>query len=422
MTDVAQAETGPTPPEAARPGGDDGAPLAFPFTRKCPLSTPQEYAELRDAGPATKVRLQLSGKEAWLLTRHEDVKRVLGDPAMSSDAKSPGYPLQFPVPEEVLQFIKFPFSALDAPEHTVQRRLVIPEFTAHRIQALRPRIQQIVDERIDALLAAGDTADLVKELAAPVPSLLFCEMLGADPADIDYFRRYSEVTMNRESTQEDVTTLYAEMDGFLGRLITEKEKNPGDDLLSRLAAKNREEGADLELADLVSIARLLVVAGFDTTANMIGLGTLVLLENPEAADALRADPSLSRKAVDELLRFLSIADSATVRVATADIEIGDVTIRAGEGVIASNGAANWDSAVFEDPHVFDIHRDARNHLAFSNGPHQCLGANLARVQLEIVFETLLARIPTLRLAVPVEELSFMHGGHIYGLHELPVTW
>ncbi|WP_328663527.1 cytochrome P450 [Streptomyces sp. NBC_00328] len=416
MTDVAQAETGPTS------AGEGSSALPFPFTRKCPLSTPHEYAELRTHSPATKVRLQLSGKEAWLLTRHEDVKKVLGDPAMSSDAKRPGYPLQFPVPEEVLQFIKFPFSALDAPEHTVQRRLVIPEFTARRIQDLRPRIQEIVDERIDALLAGEGPADLVKELAAPVPSLLFCEMLGADPADIDYFRRYSEVTMNRESTQEDVIALYAEMDGFLGRLITEKEKNPGDDLLSRLAAKNREEDAGLELADLVSIARLLVVAGFDTTANMIGLGTLVLLQNPEAADELRADPSLTRKAVDELLRFLSIADSATVRVATDDVEVGGITIRAGEGVIASNGAANWDGAVFENPHVFDIHRDAKNHLAFSYGAHQCLGANLARVQLEIVFDALLARIPTLRLAAPLEELSFMHGGHIYGLHQLPVTW
>ncbi|MFF3468151.1 cytochrome P450 [Streptomyces sp. NPDC001984] len=421
MSDVAQAETSQCPAHATPSAGDDSAALPFPFIRKCPLSTPDEYAELRSQSPATKVQLRLSGAPAWLLTRYEDVKKVLGDPAMSSNAKLPGYPLQFSVPEEVLQFIKFPFSALDAPEHTTQRRLVIPEFTARRIQSLKPRIQQIVDERIDAMLAQGGTVDLVKELAAPVPSLLFCEMLGADPEDIDYFRRYSEVTMNRNSTQEEITVLYTEMDGFLGRLIEKKEQEPGDDLLSRLVAKNREE-AGLELADLVSIARLLVVAGFDTTANMIGLGTLVLMQNPQVADELRADPSLTRKAVDELLRFLSIADSATVRVATADIEVGGITIRAGEGVIASNGAANWDATVFENPDTLDIHRDSKNHLAFSYGAHQCLGANLARVQLEIVFSALLARIPTLRPAVPVEELSFMHGGHIYGLHELPVTW
>lgn len=421
MSDVAQAETSQCPAHATPSASDDSAALDFPFIRTCPLSTPDEYAQLRPQHPATKVRLRLSGKEAWLLTRYEDVKKVLGDPAMSSNAKAPGYPLQFAVPEEVLQFVKFPFSALDAPEHTTQRRLVIPEFTARRIQSLKPRIQQIVDERIDAMLAQSGPVDLVKELAAPVPSLLFCEMLGADPEDIDYFRRYSEVTMNRDSTQEEITVLYTEMDGFLGRLIEKKEQQPGDDLLSRLVVKNREE-ARLELADLVSIARLLVVAGFDTTANMIGLGTLVLLQNPEVADELRADPSLTRKAVDELLRYLSIADSATVRVASADIEVGGITIRAGEGVIASNGAANWDETVFDNPQALDIHRDSKNHLAFSYGAHQCLGANLARVQLEIVFSTLLKRIPTLRTACPVEELSFMHGGHIYGLHELPVTW
>jgi cytochrome P450 len=396
--------------------------LSFPLIRQNPLEPPVEYADLRGRCPVAHGRLTLSGKPVRVLTRYEDVKRALGDPAMSSDAKQPGYPLQFLVPDEILQIMKLPFSALDAPEHTRQRRLVIPEFTAKRIQQLRPRIQQIVDDRIDAMLARGGPLDLVRELAAPVPSLLFCELLGADPADIDYFRRYSEVTMDRESTEAETGALLAEMDGFLTRLVEAKEKEPGDDLLSRLIAKNRADAEPFGNDDLVAIARLLVVAGFDTTANMIGLGVVTLLQHPEQVALLRADPTLIRKAVEELLRYLSIADTATVRVAREDIEFSGVTVRAGEGVIASNGAANWDPETFENPSAFDLNRTGPTHLAFSYGPHQCVGANLARVQLEIVFGTLFARIPGLRLAEPVDALPFMRGGHIYGLHALPVTW
>lgn len=400
----------------------DSETRAFPLVRQCPLSPPVEYTALRSKCPVSKGNLSLSGKPVWVLTRYEDVKRALGEPSMSSDAKLPGYPLQFLVPDEILQVMKLPFSALDAPEHTKQRRLVIPEFTAKRIQQLRPRIQQIVDDRIDALLDRGGPVDLVKELAAPVPSMLFCEMLGADPADIDYFRRYSEVTMDRDATAAETGALLGEMDGFLTRLLAAKAENPGDDMLSRLIVKNRAEEVPLETEDLVSIARLMVVAGFDTTANMIGLSVVTLLENPDQLAELQQDPSLARKAVDELLRYLSIADSATVRVAKEDIEFSGVTVRAGEGVIAANGAANWDPDVFPDPSVLDLHRETQAHLAFSSGPHQCLGANLARVQLEVVLTTLFARIPGLKLAVPVEDLPFMRGGHIYGLHSLPVTW
>jgi cytochrome P450 len=414
MTEVAEPAAG-TGAEAP------GLPVFPPNRSRCPMSIPQEYAGLRESDPVLRVTNRMTGKPAWALTRHADVRAVLGNRTMSSDGKKPMYPHQFPVPEEMIPYIAFPFSAMDPPGHTARRRIIIPEFTARRIQDLRPRMQQIVDTQIDGMLAKGGVVDLVQELAAPVPSLLFCEMLGADPADIGYFRRYAEVTMNRDSGVMEVGIAMAEMDQFLEGLITAKEKEGGDDLLSRMVAKNNEDKA-LDVDDLVAISRVLVIAGFDTTTNMIALGTVTLLENPEQLAMLQADPSLAPKAVEELLRYLSIVDSATVRVATEEVELSGVTVRAGDGILALNGAANWDPSVFPDPERFDITRDAREHLAFSYGVHQCLGANLARVQLEIVFNTLFARIPGLRLATPVDELPFMHSGHVYGLYELPVTW
>jgi cytochrome P450 len=395
----------------------------FPLDRrKRPLSIPLEYEAMRTENPVAKVINRMTGKCAWALTRYADVRQVLGDPAMSSNARNPGYPHQFQVPEEMLPYIAFPFAAMDPPEHTIRRRMVIPEFTVKRIAELKPRTQVIVDQRIGAMLAKGGPLDLVAELAVPVPSLQFCELLGADPEHIGYFRRYAETMTGRDSSISAVAGAIAEMDEFLDELITEKTQNPGDDLLSRIAAKLPDEPI-LEHDDLVAIARLLVIAGSDTTANVISLGTVMLLEHPEQLAEIQRDASLLPGAIEELLRFLSILDSATVRVATKDIELaGGEVIRAGDGILALNGAANWDSAKYPQPQRFDIHRVVNNHMAFSYGNHICPGANLARMQLEVVFRTLFTRIPGLRLAVPSDELPYMFNAHAYGLHELPVTW
>lgn len=404
-------------------GGIQASLPVFPLDRrKCPLAVPPEYEAMRAEEPVTKVTNRMTGKPAWALTRYADVRQALGDPSMSSNARNPGYPHQFQVPEEMLPYIAFPFAAMDPPEHTVRRRMVIPEFTAKRIAELRPRTQAIVDERIDAMLHKGPPVDLVAELAVPVPSLLFCELLGAGPEHIGYFRNYAETTTGRDSSLEAVAAAIAQMDEFLDKLITDKTEHPADDLLSRIAAKLPEEPS-LEHDDLVAIARLLVIAGSDTTANVISLGTVVWLEHPEQLCEVLRTPSLLPGAIEELLRYLSILDSATVRVATQDVQLsGGETIREGEGVLALNGAANWDPAQFPEPHRFDIHRNADGHMAFSYGGHMCPGANLARMQLEVVFRTLFTRIPGLRVAAPVDELPYMFDGHAFGLHELPVTW
>ena len=396
-------------------------PPTFPLARKCPFRPTPEYDRLRAEQPVSKVRLPVSGQHAWVVARHDLVKQVLNSPVMSSSWKHPGYPQQVPLSEEFLQNVELPLLALDAPAHTVRRRLLIPEFTVKRMQALRPRMQQIVDERIDAMLAAGGPIDLVQALAVPVPTLLFAELMGAPPADATMFRKHAEGTMTRGIGEDQVHQLQMDMEAHLDRLVTDKEQHPTDDLMSRIIIKNREEGSRAH-HEMVAIARMLMFGGFDTAANMISLGTLTLLRHPAQLAELKRDPSLMPGAIGELLRYLSINDSASGRVALADVQVGDVLIREGEGVILLYGSANRDETVFADGDEFDIHRDTRGHVAFGGGAHQCPGASLVRLELEIVFNTLFARIPDLRVAAEFDELSFKEDALVYGMYELPVTW
>ncbi|MFE2046288.1 cytochrome P450 [Streptomyces sp. NPDC059477] len=400
-----------------------GPPLArFPMRRTCPFSEPGEYAALRADEPVSRAALKVNGKPAWLITRHDDVRQVLGDPRVSSNLKLPGYPHQFHIPEELLAQVRLMLLNMDPPQHTAQRRMLIPEFTARRVRELRPRIEEIVEERVAAMLAAGGPVDLVTALALPVPSLVICELLGVPYEDHARFEEWSAAMMNHDLSPEEYGAAVQALDGYLDQLVTRKESEPGDDLISRFLEKNRAEPV-ADHADVVTMARLMLVGGHETTANMIALGVLALLEHPEQLAQLRADPGLLPNAVEELLRVFSISDSGTARVALADIEIGGVTIRAGEGILALNNAADHDETVFPDPGMLDLHRkEARAHLAFGYGIHQCIGANLARVELEAVYGILLRRIPGLRLAADPDSLRFKDDAMVYGVHELPVTW
>ncbi|MEU3416299.1 MULTISPECIES: cytochrome P450 [unclassified Streptomyces] len=396
--------------------------VRFPLRRTCPFSEPPEYAGMRAEEPVSRAALKVNGKPAWLVTRHEHVRQVLGDSRVSSNLKLPGYPHQFHIPEELLAQVRLMMLNMDPPEHTAHRRMLIPEFTARRVRELRPRIQQIVDDHVDAMLAAGGPVDLVTALALPVPSLVICELLGVPYEDHARFEEWSAAMMNHDLSPEEYGAAVQALDTYLDQLVTLKEKEPGDDLISRFLEKNRAEQV-ADHTDVVTMARLMLVGGHETTANMIALGVLALLRHPEQMEALRADPSLLPNAVEELLRVFSISDSGTARVAVADIEVGDVTIRAGEGILALNNAANHDESVFPDPDTLDIRRaEARSHLAFGYGVHQCIGANLARVELEAVYGTLLRRVPGLRLDADVAELRFKDDAMVYGVYELPVTW
>ncbi|WP_141576722.1 cytochrome P450 [Actinomadura sp. WMMA1423] len=395
---------------------------AFPMARKCPFSPPEEYARLRETEPISKVTLTQNGRTVWLLTKYEHVRAVLADPRMSADITADGYPLMIPVPIEILRSVPRALFHLDPPQHTVQRRLLMPEFTVRRVEAMRARTQEITDERISAILEHGGPVDLVAELALPIPSQAICELLGIPFEDRHFFHEYTAGIIGKNTDQDAILAREMEMAAYIDRLLDAREKEPGDDLISHLLMRNREPAFGVERGDIGILVRALIAGGHETTANMISLGVLALLANPDQLALVREDRALAARAVDEALRLFSISDFGTSRVATEDIELDGIVIRKGEGVIASMAAADHDPSVFADPGRFDIRREAAKHVAFGHGIHQCSGQSLVRMELEIVFTTLFDRIPGLRLAVPLEEVPMKTESLIHGLRELMVTW
>jgi cytochrome P450 len=395
----------------------------FPWARACPFTPPVQYARLREGRPVARVELP-SGGQVWVITRYEHFRQVLSDPRFSSEHSHPGFPAIFPVlrhRNEEGVAPKPTYSGMDPPEHTFHRRMVATEFTVRRMAELRPRVQQIVDEHVLAMLGEVRPVDIVKTLAEPVTSRVICELLGVPPATRAIFQELSGIVLSRSSRPELLGTASVKLKTLVSELLADKEARPGDDLLSRLI-REYQSSECYDHEQMIQLAGALVTAGHETTANMISLGTVVLLEHPAQFAELTDDPILFGQAVEELLRYLSIADLVTARVALVDVEIGGVTIRAGEGLIALGAAANHDPRAFERPEVFDIHRDSGHHLAFGYGAHKCLGQHLARLELEVVFTTLFKRIPGLRLAVGAEELAIKEGSVIFGLQEVPVTW
>lgn len=387
-----------------------------------PLDPPAEYLALQAQHPIARVVLP-SGRSTWLVTGHELARSILDDRNVSVDRTHPNYPFPVPNPEAVVaQLARWTQILLgdDPPLHTARRRMLITEFTVRQSQALRPRIQKIVDEQIDLLLAVGPPADLVKHVSLSVPSRVVCELLGIPYEDHDFFQTRTQMQLELDVPVVDQAKAVDELLAYFEQLISEKERSPGDDLLSRLIVNNRTAHA-FDHDALVALGVLLLVGGHETTSNVISLGTAALLNDPKQLAEIKMDPSLVPSAVEEFLRFFSTA-TATNRVATTDIEIGGQTIRRGEGMIVMLSTVARDPRVFPSPGTLDIRRNARNHLAFSHGIHQCMGQNIARVELEIVFDALFTRLPELRLAVPFEELSFKFRALSFGMHELPVAW
>ncbi|MFJ5277386.1 cytochrome P450 [Streptomyces parvulus] len=392
-------------------------PVAYPQDRTCPYHPPAAYDALRATRPLARVTL-FDGRPAWLVTGHTTARRLLADQRLSTDRTRDG----FPATSARLTAVPGRTPALlgvDDPEHRAQRKMVIPEFTLKRAAAMRPRIQEIVDGRLDAMIAQGPPADLVPAFALPVPSMVICALLGVPYADHDFFEEQSRRLL-RGPRPEDTREARDRLEAYLGDLVDRKRRAPGEGLLDDLVRQQLAEGA-LDRDQLIAFAVILLVAGHETTANMISLGTFTLLRNPARLAELRADPALLPGAVEELMRMLSIADGL-LRTAVEDIEVDGHTIRAGDGVVFSTSVINRDETVYPEPDALDWHRPARHHVAFGFGIHQCLGQNLARAELEIALRSLFERLPDLRLAAPAEEIAFKPGDTIQGMLELPLAW
>ncbi|MGA4859466.1 cytochrome P450 [Streptomyces koyangensis] len=399
---------------------DSAALLSFPQPRACPHQAPPGYAALRDQGALSEVALY-DGRAVWLVTGYPEARALLTDPRLSADRTRPGFPVLAPRFRASVAR-KLPLIAQDPPVHDTHRRLLNPDFSLKHMRAMRPEVQEVVDGFIDRMLAKGPPSDLVEDFAIPVPSLVISRLLGVPYEDHAFFQDATGRLM-RATEEGPSQAAGGELAAYLDRLITRLRAERGTGLLGRLAAEDVENGT-LSHEELVQIALVLLVAGHETTASMIALGTVALLESPEQLAQLRADPESLPGTVEELLRVLAVTDLAGSRVATEEIEIAGRTIRAGDGVLFSATVANRDPEVHADPDRFDPHRTGRSHLSFGYGIHQCLGQNLARLELELAFRTLFTRIPTLRLAVPAAELPLrgIGTGTIQSADHLPVTW
>ncbi|MGW4473365.1 cytochrome P450 [Nonomuraea sp. NPDC004354] len=393
-------------------------PVTFPTERPSPFDPPEVLRRWREEAPVRPLSYP-DGHEGWLVTGFSAVRAVLADPRFSSRMENLRWPIRWEglAPENFATPPGF-FLQMDPPDHTRLRRHLAAQFTVRRMNRLEPRIARIAADALDAMEDGGAPADLVQEFALPVPSLVICELLGVPYADRERFQRDAATALRVGSGKEEVGAATAALFGYLFELVARKRAEPGDDLLSGLVAAG--EATHEEIAGM---GLLLLVAGHETTANMLGLGAYALLSAPAQLAALREDPSLLDGAVEELLRYLSVAHLGPLRAALEDVEIGGRTIRKGQVVTVSIPAANRDPERFADPEVLDVTRPpTAGHLAFGHGIHQCLGHQLARIELRVAYRALLDRFPGLRLAVPHEEIPLRTDMTIYGVRRLPVTW
>ncbi|MGG2459234.1 cytochrome P450 [Streptomyces sp. RGM 3693] len=363
------------------------------------------------------------------MTRYEDVRAVLSDSRFSAGGPrlGDGTPADAPHTPPPGMFI-----FMDPPEHTRFRRLLTGKFTVRRMQQLAPLVEQFVAERLDAMARAESPIDLVREFALPVPSLVICELLGVPYADREEFQRNSARMISLTAGLEANHEAREAMRSHLRRLVLAKRAEPTDDILSELVQAGEltddilselVQAGELTDEELAGVGSLLLIAGHETTANMIALSALCLLRNPEQLAALRADPTLMDGAVEELLRYLTIVQYGARRIALEDVELHGHLIKAGSPVVASLTSGNRDAAQFsDDPDRLDLMRKHSPHLAFGHGIHQCLGQQLARVEMKAALGALFDRFPTLRLAVPLEDVPMRHDMLVYGVHALPVTW
>jgi cytochrome P450 len=393
-------------------------PRRYPFGR-VRLEPDPQYAELRRSEPVCRVQLPY-GPPAWLVTDYNLTKTVLGDPRFSR-AAAVGRDNPRESVADVSQVAESMLS-MDPPEHTRIRKLVGKVFTPRRVAELRAGTTGIARGLLDNMIAAGPPADLVGRFSFPLPVIVICELLGIPEGDRHTFRDWADVIVSTTTaTPVQEQDAYLHLAGYIADLLAQRRARPGDDLLTALV-QARDDDDRLSEAELLVLAITLLVAGHETTAHQITNMTYTLLTHPSQLQQLREQPQLLPAAVEEMLRFNVFASAINPRIATADVAVGDVLVRQGEPVLTSRSSANRDEGVFDHPGELDLSRDPNPHLAFGYGPHFCLGANLARMELQVALGTILSRLPGLCFAVPEESLTWHDNTIMRGLAALPITW
>ncbi|WP_049562149.1 cytochrome P450 [Nonomuraea sp. SBT364] len=392
----------------------ENVPLPIRRDAASPFSPDPELARLRETDPvSTSQSLLPTGDlvDVRLVIGYGAAREALACPHLSSrpDAK-----LRQLIGEQAGFLV-----AMDPPDHTRVRRLLTGEFTVRRINAFRPRFVELVDEALDRMEQAGGPVDLMTAFALPLPSLVICELLGVPYEDRADFQRHSDTMLDLSLTMEEQFANAMEMHTYMGDLVAAQRENPGADILGMLV---REHGDELSDDDLIGIGNLLLIAGHETTANMLALGTLLLLRHPDQLALVREDPEVVNGAIEEMLRYLSIVNNGAIRTAIEEFALAGQVIHEGERVAVSLPSANRDPALMAEPDTFDVTRRPSAHVAFGHGIHQCLGQQLARMELRLALPALLRRFPTLRLAVPHEELRYRELAPVNGVLSLPVTW
>jgi cytochrome P450 len=392
----------------------------WPFARPANGHVPSILKELRQAPPCV-VQIPagaVPARRAWLVTRYPDVKQALKDPRLSVDEALPGAPvrIQLPPGEKPSSFLR-----MDDPEHERLRGMVVTEFTARRARTMRPAIEKLINELLDDLGAVPQPADLQDAFSRKLPTLVIARLLGIPDEESPFFVESTRVSISQGDPKRSYAA-FTKMSDRLAELAAEKVERPQDDLMSRLAV-NYLAKDELTLTELVALARLLLIAGHETTTNQIALNVLSLLLDDELrATVLADDGALIPQYVEEAVRFWSISQDGILRMALEDLELGGVPIRKGDAVVISIPSANHDESMFQGPDHIDVHRDTHGHMQWGNGPHYCTGAPLAKLEMELAVKLLFRRFPKLRLAVDKPDDLFRRETVFHGVHELPVTW
>ncbi|MFI5623348.1 cytochrome P450 [Nocardioides sp. NPDC051685] len=396
---------------------DTAVPPPFPQRRDDPFRPPPAYEEWREETPAKKVTLQ-NGTTAWVVLRHKEAREVFESPHVSRDPSADHFPQvragqTFDRPNLLVNHT-------DPPLHGKFRKMLAPWFSLKRINSLRPGIQQIVDNALDRLLTLGKPANLHKEFSLVVPSTVICQLLGIDYSYHHDFERLARVTTSASADAATFNAAAKEMFALVERIVDEGIENPEDGVLNMLTTAM--QAGEITREQCVANSFVLIVGGHETTAHTISMGLVQLFREPDKREYLRQNPEAIPVAIDEMLRMHSIADGATARVTTAELDLGGVTIPAGEGIIPVLSPANFDPRAWENGYTFKPDRGDSTHVGLGAGIHACAGQNLARAELEIVFETILSRAPSLQLAVPESEVDFVRDGFTFGVRTMPVTW